>query len=360
MIARIIENWLINTNESFIRTAFCQWLLNEGHDVKNIHGNLEHGKDIISIDSNGDYNAYQLKKGNIDTEVWRDIEPQITELIEYPIDHVGFDPEKSHTPYLVISGTINSNANDTIRLYNQAKMKRGYPKLKIIDKNKLLKEFRESQGKFIPKELDDFYVFLDMLTIDGTNFLPKQLLFEFLNRVIFNEIPYYRYDKINAISSSLIFLSYLLERFQQSENYYALFEAWIILAGCIIRFGKKAKLKNEEFESSLKLIMENVIETLNLLKDEILAKKNFFEGKDAFDSSKTHGARIVIVLGTLACLELYNQRKDKVYENNAELLDLIKDNINNALFWGESAFPFYFYLIKYLEFNDEKKLLINY
>lgn len=356
MIGRIIENWLINTNESFIRTAFCQLLLNENHNVKNIHGNLEHGKDIISIDSDGNYNAYQLKKGDIDINIWRDIEPQINELIEYPIDHVGFDPEKNHTPYLVISGTVNSIANDAIRLYNQSKVKRGFSELIIMDKSELLKRFREAQGKFFPKELDDFYTFLDILTIDGTNFLPKKQLFEFLDHVAFNEVPYYRNDKLNAISSSLILMSYLLERFQESKNYYALFEAWIILAGCIIRFGKKVNLKNEDFSSSLDLIMENIIEILNLLKGEILTKKDFFEGKDAFDSSRTYGARVVITLGTLSCLELYNHHKNELYEKDSEFLELIKNNIDYAILWGESAFPFYFYLIKYLELNDEEEL----
>lgn len=356
MIARIIENWLTNTNENFIRIAFCQLLLNEGHNVKNIHGSLEHGKDIISIDSNGDYHAYQLKKGDIDTNAWREIKPQIDELVEYPIDYVGFDPERSHTPYLVISGNINSVVNNSIRLYNESKLSNNHSALKIIDKNELLDRFTESQVKFIPKEFDNFYTFLDILTIDGSSFLPKEGYLKFLDEVIFNEIPYHLNDKLNAISSSLILVSYLLERFQQSKNYYALFEAWIILAGCILRFGKKANLNNEDFENSLELVMANVIGTLGQLKKEILGKKRFFEGNGAFDSARSHGARVVIVLGTIACLELYLHQKNKEYKKDNEFLKLIKDNIDYALFWGESAFPYYFYLIKYLEFNNEDPL----
>lgn len=356
MIERIIENWLTNTNERFIRTAFCQLLINEGHDIKDIHGNLEHGKDIISIDSTGTYNAYQLKKGNIDTDIWRDIEPQINELIEYPIDHVGFDIEKKHTPYLVISGTVNSITVDAIRLYNKSKIQRDFPTLEIIDKNQLVRRFKEAQSKIIPKEFEDFYTFLDILTIDGKDFLPKKIIFDFLEKVIFNEIPHHRYDRINNISSSLIFMSYLLERYQQVNNYFALFEAWIILAGCIIRFGIKANLKFEDFESSLDLVFENIIETLNLLKNEILTKKDFFEGVYNFDSSKTYGSRVVMVLGTVACLELYNSQIIEDYEQEKDFLDLIKEKIQFAIFWGESAFPFYFYIIRYLELNNEKDL----
>ncbi len=356
MIARIIENWLISTNEIFIRTAFCQLLLNEGHNVKNIHGSLEHGKDIISIDSDGDYHAYQLKKGDIDTNAWRKIKTQIDELVEYPIDYVGFDSGKSHTPYLVISGNINAIANNSIRLYNESKLRNNHPALEIIDKNELLERFTESQVKFIPKEFDDFYTFLDLLTIDGSNFLPKEQFLGFLDNLIFNEIPDYFNDKLNAISSSLILVSYLLERFQQSKNYYALFEAWIILAGCIIRFGKKANLSNENFKSSIELVTANVIDTLRLLKEEILTKKSFFEGNGAFDSAKTYGARVVMVLGTLACLELYFHQTNENYEIDNEFLELIKDKIDYALFWGESAFPYYFYLIKYLEFNNDDEI----
>ncbi len=51
------------------------------------HGAAEEGKDVIALDTEGDPVAFQLKQGNLSLIGWRDIEPQIVELVEQPIDH---------------------------------------------------------------------------------------------------------------------------------------------------------------------------------------------------------------------------------------------------------------------------------
>lgn len=76
MIEKAIENWLINTNETNYRVPFFQVLLNEYELVKNTHGPLEDGKDIIAKDAHGNYIAFQLKSGDINTTEWRKIKSQ--------------------------------------------------------------------------------------------------------------------------------------------------------------------------------------------------------------------------------------------------------------------------------------------
>ncbi len=68
MIERIIENWLINTNEKGYQIPFCQYLISKNYTIVHIstHGQMEQGKDIIAKDENETPYAFQLKAGDID------------------------------------------------------------------------------------------------------------------------------------------------------------------------------------------------------------------------------------------------------------------------------------------------------
>lgn len=61
---------------------------------------MEQGKDIITIDKSGNYCAYQLKTGNIDLPKWREIRPEIEELIQLPIIHPSIVKGKVKLPSL--------------------------------------------------------------------------------------------------------------------------------------------------------------------------------------------------------------------------------------------------------------------
>ena len=97
MIKRAIENWLINTNERNYQIPFCQVLICQGHEILYIspHGALELGKDIISVDKDGNVHAYQLKTGNISLSVWDSIHREVMEdLVNTACDHPNIDKNK--------------------------------------------------------------------------------------------------------------------------------------------------------------------------------------------------------------------------------------------------------------------------
>ena len=100
MIERAIENWLIKTNERNYFAPFCQILMHKGHKIiyKSSHRPMEQGKDIITIDKRGNYCAYQLKTGNIDLPKWREIRPEIEELIQLPIIHPSINKTEIQKP----------------------------------------------------------------------------------------------------------------------------------------------------------------------------------------------------------------------------------------------------------------------
>ncbi len=360
MIERAIENWLINTNERNYQVAFCQILLHEGHKVIYIssHRPMEQGKDIITIDKSGDYCAYQLKTGNIDLNKWRNISGEVRELIELPILHPSVNKTKVHKSFLVTNGEITDEVRiqiDQINEDNQRKG-RGCSYLDIINGQVLLKKFIDAQGRFIPKDLEDFRLFLELFLAEGTDFLPKHKFFNFLNDTIFYDVTKQKSNVINAISSSIIITAYLLNPYQIKNNFYALFEAWASLAVCIVRYAQRTELKEEDWIESLNLVRLEIVWNLLLLKEEALKRKDFLEGEWRGDGGLIYRARATIVLGALATVEIHLQMMDKKHVQDEKLVKLIKGNINILWLWGESAFPYFFSLIKYLEFNNEGQI----
>lgn len=367
MIERAIENWLINTNERNYQVPFCQVLLQKGHKVIyfSSHRPMEQGKDIITIDGDGEYCSYQLKTGDIDLAVWRNISGEIRELIELPIIHPSVDKSKIHKSFLVTNGEIKDEVRiqiDNINEDNQRK-KRNYSYLNVINGKTLLKEFIDVQGEFIPKELGDFSLFLELFLSDGADFFLKEKFFNFLNNTIFNEKPKQKSNAINAISSSIVITAYLLKPYQNKNNYYALFEAWTSLAASVVRYAYVADLKKEDWANSFSLIMSEIIRNLFFLKEETLERKDFIEGDWRVDGGDIYRARATIVLGALAMLENYQRKTNKEYVRDERLLPLIiNSKINILWLWGESSFPYFFHLIKYLENNNQVRiaqLLLN-
>jgi hypothetical protein len=75
------------------------------------------------------------------------------------------------------------------------------------------------------------------------------------------------------------------------------------------------------------------------------------------DGGFIYSARATIILGTLATLQSHQLiTKREEYIPNSKLLQMVQHNLKILWFWGESAFPYFFNLIKYLELNSEYKL----
>ena len=368
MIGRAIENWLINTNERNYQLPFCQILLKKGHNILYVskHRPLEQGKDIISVDNNGKKIAYQLKTGNIGISYWRRIHGEIVDLVSLPVKHPSIGKKVNHNSFLVTNGEISDEVRTRISDFNDDNIakNRKWSYLDVITKNSLLQDFVDAQGEFIPKEPKDFELYLNFFLADGTDFLKKEKFFKLFNESVFTSINNMKSNLINAIGSSLILCSYSLKNFQDKQNHYALFEAWIILSALINRFASINNLKEKYWLESYKLAFEEAILILEELKKDVLSRKNFLEGDRLGDGDIVYKTRISIILGVLAALELFRCKNDKKYPADQRISKLILDNLSNMWFWGESALPYFFYIIKYLELNKEsfkaKELLQEY
>ena len=360
MIERAIENWLTRTNERNYQAAFCQVLMHQGHRVlySSSHGPMEQGKDVITLGPDSECHAYQTKTGNIGLTEWRSIAGEIHELMELPVNYPGVAKSRVHKAYLVTNGSVSDPVRIQINDRNEDNLRKGrqYAHLEIIGGDSLLKFFVDAQGRFVPRELPDMRSFLELYLEDGRAMLPKDKMFAVLEGTSFGQAPTKKSDAIDAITSSLIIVSYLLNSFEAAANHYAMAEGWSILAACIARYVAGHSIPVDQWRGSLDLVLAEMDANLALLRKEAVARTDLLEGDIRADGGVMLRARTTIVLGALACHELFPAGTGRTDRSPDEVLKLICDHIDRRCFWGDSAFPYIFCIIKFLEARNKKAL----
>ncbi len=234
--------------------------------------------------------------------------------------------------------------------------KRNFSYLDTISGSDLLHYFIEAQGQFLPSSLEDLHSFLELFLANGRDFLDKGKLFGFLDDRIFGDVVKRRSDALNAISGSIILASYLFRPYEVSENYYALFEGWTALAASIVRYAHINDIKPDGWRPSFDLAFSEILRHLLLLRDEVLERQDFLEGDTLGDGSWMYRARATMVLGTLSALEVHLSHTEENYVPNERVQALLRKNGKILWFWGESAFPFFFHMLSFLELSGEKAM----
>jgi hypothetical protein len=362
MIERAIGNWLTNVRERQYQTPFAQVLIRIHHRViyQSTHGQLEQGKDIITIGPDGQYNAYQLKTGDIDLAEWRKIKGEISELIEMPIIHPGVNKSAIHKSFLVFNGHMTDPVRIQIDQINEDNKRKGrnYSYLNIIGFEELLQMFVEAQGSFIPTEIPEFNDFLKFYLTEGTDFLDKGLFIHFFNNLIFEKEMKNNASMIEGISSSVILTSYMLNQYQSRRNHFAIFEAWVSLYACILRFCLNNGIKIELISNTLDNIFAEIKECLINLKLEIKSRSDFFEGNIEGDGGAAYEIRKTLVLGSVAALESHLKSTKKDYSIDRDFLSIIERNIPLQLHC-EYQFPYFYSIIRLLEFAENPNFAIK-
>jgi hypothetical protein len=98
---------------------------------------------------------------------------------------------------------------------------------------------------------------------------------------------------------------------------------------------------------------------LALLRKEAVERVDFLEGDIRADGAGMLRARTTMVLGTLACHELLPPAGRGTDRDSEAVLRLIRKHLTQRGFWGDSAFPYMFCLIKFLERQGEGDLAMR-
>ena len=358
MLAKIIENWLTNTLECYYESAFRQALVRDGHKVlcAHEHGPLEFGKDIVALDPQGHYCGYQLKSGKIDTKSWRKIRDQVMELLEVPIRVPSVGTTRLRKAFLVTNGVITRQVREEITRINEQSTG-AQPKLDIIGIHELVVLFSKPDDTQIPDDPVNLGLFLDVFRNPGDGMLPKEELVEFLTNSLFDTRNMSRLKRKSRIKNALtvapIIISCMLSSFEKNENHYALAEAWIILAACAARFAIYTGTSRAEWNSTLSLILGEVRIHLSNLQEEALLRSTFLEGDFRVDGGDIVRIRSTMILGAVAALQLDRNNHGKTSQANA--IHLVYKHREKLFYWGDAAFPYMFWLIKYFESIEDRE-----
>ena len=341
MIERVVENWLTNTNEKGYQIPFCQFLISKKYTILPVssHGQMEQGKDIIAIDENGIPCAFQLKSGDINGNHWRKIKGEIDELVEIPINFPKINKKTKHRSIFVTNGRITDKVRRDTDDRNFRYKQLGLPELEIITGSELLKKFIDIHGLFLPTELSDFRIFLELLLSDGHELLDKKPFTHFLESVLFTEKA--TKPKIKRkIASSILLTQYVLQPHESIENHIPIIEGWTILCSYILSLVEKYGLAESYWRQSYDLIIQKINAQIELLNDEFFSRDDLTEGH--WDGGFIYKSRITMILGWLSAFELYKKQTVSNYEIDQRVYDSIKQYYKGKTwFWGESATPLF-------------------
>jgi hypothetical protein len=341
LIERIVENWLTSASERSLQIPFCQLLSAQGEKLLYIasHGQFEKGKDVVTELSSGQIRAYQMKGGDIKLAQWREIDKQINNLVELPVQLPSVKSKEWHEPFLVTNGRVEDAVLDYINTANIGWSRRKFPfPLGTIEKSNLVRQFTELHGTFLPKETRDFQALLSLILRDGRSPLDKPAFAAFIEGTLGLEadsLPNKR-DGARAITSCLLLTSYILGTSVAVSNHWAQFEAWTMVSSYILCLASRYSLAKEYWRESYDLALLSARRALGDLVKECQGRTEYLEGHPLGDGY-FYGARQTLLTGLVSAWAL-NQRR--AGEHPSFPIEFYKRSIRQSFYWGESASPY--------------------
>jgi len=343
VLEKIVENWLTSTNERGYQIPFSQLLMLQGHTVLYVskHGQMEQGKDLITLDPDGVPCAYQLKAGNINLDRWREMQAQIQELVELPIAHPSIDKDTPFRAYLVTNGEIDDTVRRWIDDRNNSWSKKGLPTVNIIIKGELLRGFVAAQESSFPEASTSLRDFLELYLADGRDFVNKDRLASFLDGLLLND-PGIQTKDVNrlhrVIATAAVITQCLIAPFEKERNYVGTLESWTMFCACVLALVEQVRIPDKFWRPTYDIITGRLHEQLEDLKTEFLSRENYIEQPALGDGGMVYQARLTIVLGWLCAFELSCLVNSSDWQLDKNLLVIIKRRFKEWFwYWGESG-----------------------
>jgi hypothetical protein len=344
VIERVVENWLTSANERQFQIPFCQLLAAEGETVLHIsaHGQMEQGKDVISRGVGGSVHAYQLKNGNLKQSDWRKYEPEIHELVVYPIDHPSVGKHKPHKPFLVTNGRVADTVLNSIHSMNVKWRGMHAKPLTLIAGKELVKRFVRAHGQFLPKEPKDFTKFLELIVDSGVNQFDKHRFAKFLESVLPLSTPTRASarDVQRSVASAVLFTTYIVQGCQRVQNQWGVFEAWTVMAAYAAAVGGRNKTPEAWWGASFDLCVLAAARALDDLVEECTKNDRKFTQGDPFTDGTFYGARITLLAGLLGAATLSSAIRKDAWKHREFVRKFLSDYLPKIQLWGESAIPY--------------------
>lgn len=347
MIERVVENWLNNASERSFQLPFCYILQNQGHKILHLtrHRPMEFGKDVITIDSDGNYHAYQLKQGFINQRIWTEIFPQLTQLCYKNLAHPHVPKDSTYTPYLVTNGGIDEEVYRGIEDFNEGLEAAGRPLLKILKYDDLYTDFLTLGAKLWPTELADYKKLIEFTLFDGEANFPTEKFISLLESQL--ELSSEEIGDVKnlpsakrQVTSSALLTSYCTTSYLEKENHAAIIEAWVIYLSQVNALLLKLELEKKDFEEVFNIARQIVFQSLENLADEVEQREDLFEGNIIFDVP-FYGYRATRIVGLISVLFLWIKLENNDKEQLDRVSKLIEKFLHECRIISETHIPYF-------------------
>jgi hypothetical protein len=355
MIERVIENWLINSDERGYQIPFCQLLNLKNYKIVHVstHGPFEQGKDIIALDSEGKPCAFQLKAGDISLDRWRKIRPEVEELLDIPINHPSIDKTIPHKAILVTNGTLSDPVRREIDDRNESRKRKAQTVLDVITRGELLSDFVSANEKFLPTGISDIQSFLNLYTYPGINALPKEKIFNYLSGIFPIGDKIDKKKLVIVAANYLLFSAYLFSAYESSKNYWSLADGWIITTAQLLAMAEKYNAY-EELQPSIDLSLKAIDRALFNLQKEALESTDLFQGKSLFEGMVLP-FRTTILAGYLTAYRLFLLLQGDKGWSDQKVIDFINKYRDDIKIFSEGSLPFFVSKFWYLDKTGQKE-----
>jgi len=345
VIERVIENWLTNADERQYQIPFCQLLTAEGEKVLYIskHGQAEQGKDIVTLSKDSTPRAYQLKAGRIRLSEWRSFRAEVVELVEYRVNHPSHPRRTRHIPFLVTNSEVSDPVIAAVRADNEQWRARGFRMLRLVTGTDLVARFKQMHGTYLPVELKDFRLFLELVARDGREPLDKQKFALFLESVL----PLTSDRRIRmrtlqrSLASALVLSSYVLQSAAKCRNHWALFEGWTFVGSYILAMATKYDAEQRWWSSSFQLCEIGAATAMEELCLECETDTKLLTEGIALTDGHFYAARLTILTGLLSAWALTYRMQNQICPKEDFITDFLQKFITKVRLWGESAVPLF-------------------
>lgn len=340
---KIVENWLTNVGELTFTIPFCQLLLSKGYRVVHIssQGPLEQGKDIIAV-KGGRVHCYQLKCGNINGKVWRQIKSEIDELVELPPKHPSLPAKVDEwDAYLVTNGGIANPTARTIQDYSEAKEETGHRPLRTLVGGELAQDFAEHFGDFLPVEVLDLQLFLELYNQSGRYDLPCEKFKRYFESFFTSHSTGSRQKKAEAVRAALILCSYLLTYEHAAGNRIEIIKAYTLLLASMYYHAENNGLRASLWKDTEQLIYDAIEIEFRQLIDELATHPTDFVEPDIglLSESMTYKLRCNEILGYLSAYLNYCHLKGSAPYRLPDILAAIEKVKGHVYIAGECVAP---------------------
>jgi hypothetical protein len=345
VIEKLLENWLDSASERSYQAVFVQMLSGQGYRVMHStrHTALEFGKDVIAVDPEGVWCAYQLKGtpgGKLGLSEFRSaIQPQLVQLISQPIVFPGF-PGNGHRSYLVNNGEYQE---EVIRAVDDLNRNPAYPsKVTLIARGDMLAWCKEFGAALWPSELEDTKALLELFLSDPRDTLPAEKLSVLLEQILWLSKepgkPIGAAEFERRVTSAALLTGIATSPFGEAGNHLAMISAWTLLAVSVIAsVEKNAHPLKGAIERTLALAEAAIGDALALMWQEVVDNPLLVEG-NALAEPEVRGWRITTLMGILSALAfLDNEKKCLQPESRDKLCDWLKQPPSGCTIWGEGA-----------------------